>query len=123
MIMLMANINDTWQDITAYTGAYSRADNIRALGMSFDFKLLSNPLDRNAKGRELPIGTKLTLFSDGEQIFSGIVVSYERSSLSEYTYKAYDYGFYLNKSEAIIQFNDISASAAIQKLCGEMVFP
>lgn len=32
MIMLMANINDTWQDITAYTGAYSRADNIRALG-------------------------------------------------------------------------------------------
>lgn len=123
MIMLMANINDTWQDITAYTGAYSRADNIRALGMSFDFKLLSNPLDRNAKGRELPIGTKLTLFSDGEQIFSGIVVSYERSSLSEYTYKAYDYGFYLNKSEAIIQFNDISASAAIQKLCGENGIP
>ena len=39
MIMLMANINDTWQDITAYTGAYSRADNIRTLGMSIDFKL------------------------------------------------------------------------------------
>ena len=123
MIMLMANINDTWQDITAYTGAYSRADNIRALGMSFDFKLLSNPRDRNTKGRELPIGTKLTLFRDGEQIFSGIIVSYERSSLSEYTYKAYDYGFYLNKSEAIIQFNDISASAAIQKLCGENGVP
>lgn len=123
MITLMANINGAWQDMTAYTGAYSRADNIRALGMSFNFKLLSNPLDRNLSGKELPIGTKLTLISNGKQVFNGIIVSYDRSSLTEYNYRAYDYGFYLNKSEAIIQFNGISVSDAIKKLCSENGVP
>ena len=123
MITLMANINGAWQDITAHTGAYSRADNIRALGMSFDFKLLSNSLDKNLSGKELPIGTKVTFLSDGKQVFNGIIVGYDRTSLTEYSYRAYDYGFYLNKSEAIIQFNSISVSDAIKKLCSENDIP
>ena len=46
-------------------------------------------------------------------------MSYSRSSLTEFSYKCFDYAFYLNKSEAQIQFNNIPTTSAIRKLCSE----
>lgn len=111
--------NGTMTDITSHTGEYQLSDNIDSLGAEFQFDLMSNPLDANFSGNELPIGTKLVFFLDGTKMFSGIIVSYSRNSLTKYTYKAFDYAFYLNKSEAQIQFNNVNTSAAIRKLCDE----
>ena len=120
MISLTAISTDgTMTDITSYTGSYSLSDNIDSLGAEFQFKLMSNPLDVNYSGRELPIGTKVVFFHDGTKMFAGVVVSYSRSSLTEYSYKCFDYAFYLNKSEAQIQFNNIPTTSAIQRLCSE----
>ena len=120
MISLTAiSTTGTMTDITSYTGGYSLSDNIDSLGAEFQFKLMSNPLDVNYQGKELPIGTKVVFFHDGTKMFAGVIVSYSRNSLTEYSYKAFDYAFYLNKSEAQIQFNNINTSDAIQKLCGE----
>lgn len=124
MITLTAILPDGgMKDITSHTGEYQLADNIDSLGAEFQFELMNNPLDINFSNNELPIGTKLAFFLDGTKMFSGIIVSYSRSSLTKYTYKAYDYAFYLNKSEAQIQFNDVSTSDAIQKLCSENGVP
>ena len=123
MITLRANINGAWRDITAVTGNYTRSDNVDSLGMAFSFDLINNPLDKMFNRFEIPIGSKVVLSNNGANIFSGIIISYDRSSMSHYTYKAYDYGFYLNKSEAMIQFNNTSVSAAITKLCNENSIP
>ncbi len=119
MIKLVAAGTGGTTDITSYTGSYSLADNINSLGAEFTFKLMSNPLDSNFSGKELDIGTKIVFFHDSTKMFSGIIISYTRNSMTEYEYKAYDYGFYLNKSEAQIQFNNISTTSAITKLCSE----
>lgn len=123
MITLRANVNGTWIDITSVTGNYTRSDNIDALGMSFNFDLLNNPLDAKFNRYEIPIGSKVVLSNNGANVFSGIVISYGRSSMSKYAYKAYDFGFYLNKSEAMIQFNNTYVSEAIKKLCNENSIP
>ncbi len=120
MIKLIAAGTSGSADITSYTGSYSLSDNINSLGAEFKFHLMSNPLDANFSGKELDIGTKIVFFHNGTKMFSGIITSYTRNSMTEFEYTAYDYGFYLNKSEAQIQFNnDISTSSAIQKLCSE----
>ena len=82
--------NGTMTDITSHTGEYQLSDNIDSLGAEFQFDLMSNPLDVNFSGNELPIGTKLVFFLDSTKMFSGIIVSYSRNSLTKYTYKAFD---------------------------------
>jgi hypothetical protein len=123
IVLKTISSNGTATDITSYTGSYSLSDNIDSLGAEFQFKLMSNPLDANYQGKELPIGTKVVFFLDGSKMFSGVVVSYSRNSLTEYSYKCFDYAFYLNKSEAQIQFNNISTTNAIKKLCAENAVP
>ena len=123
MITLRANINGVWVDVTGVSGNYTRSDNVDSLGMSFNFSLLNNPLDKKFNRFEIPIGSKVVLSNNGVNIFSGIITSYDRSSFYNYSYKAYDYGFYLNKSEAMIQFNNISVSDAITRLCKENDIP
>lgn len=123
MITLRANINGAWTDVTAVTGNYTRSDNVDSLGMAFSFDLINNPLDKKFNRFEIPIGSKVVLSNNGTNIFSGIIISYDRSSMAHYSYKAYDYGFYLNKSEAMIQFNNTSVSTAITRLCNENSIP
>ena len=107
-------------DITPYTGGYTLSDNIDSLGAEFTFKLMSNPLDVNFRGKELPIGTKVVFFHNTTKMFSGMITSYSRNAMAIFEYKAYDYAFYLNKSEAQIQFNNnINTSDAIRRLCNE----
>lgn len=123
MITLRANINGAWTDITAVTGNYTRSDNVDSLGMEFSFDLINNPLDKKFNRYEIPVGSKVVLSNNGANVFSGIIISYDRRSMANYTYKAYDYGFYLNKSEAMIQFNNTSVSEAVKKLCSENSIP
>lgn len=110
-------------DITHVTGSYSRSDNVDSLGMEFSFSLVSNPLDENYKNYAIPIGTKVIFSNNGVNLFTGIVVKYSRNGLTSYNYTCFDYGFYLNKSEAFIQFNNVSVSTALERLCKENEIP
>lgn len=123
MIKLVYINDGVTRDITAFTGNYSRADNIDSLGMSFNFDLVNNPLDKLADERELSIGGKVILSNNGVTVFTGVIVSYDRSSMSKYSYKCYDYGFYLNKSEAMVQFNNVTVSSALKTLCSQNNIP
>ena len=59
MISLYAANESGTTDITSYTGNYSLSDNIDSLGAEFKFRLMSNPLDANFRGKELEIGGKV----------------------------------------------------------------
>lgn len=122
MRLTYANGDDT-RDITAYTGNYERSDNTTALGQTFTFSLLSNPADHLANNRELELGGKVVFSRNGATPFSGIIVDVDRSTLHEYKYIAFDYAFYLNKSEVYIQFNGITTTDALKRLCAENNIP
>ncbi len=111
------------KDITAVTGNYSRSDNIDSLSEELSFDLLNNPIDKNFNTNRLEIGGKVVLSNNGKTIFSGVIMSQNHNRFSQLSYKAYDYAYYLNKSEAVIQFNKVSVKSAITRLCEENQIP
>jgi len=65
---------------------------------------------------------------DDETIIIGIVVSKSEKG-NVYTYSVFDFGWYLNKSDVIIQFNNVIATSAIKQLlrkigieCGQLPY-
>lgn len=123
MIKMVALIDGVPKDITAHTSNYKRSDNVDSLGQEFTFDLLNNPIDKNHTGYALEMGAKIVVSHNGTTIFSGVIISYSRNTLTKYSYKAYDYAYYLNKSEAVIQFNDVSVETAITQLCSQEGIP
>lgn len=132
--------NNDSREITAYTNNYQRSDNIDTLGEEFTFNLVSNNLDVNMKDLKLGIGGKVTFYNDiannnrtssndsstdttMKPIFQGIIVEEKQSGISAFGYTCYDYAFYLNKSEVMIQFNDEDGTSALRRLCAENNVP
>lgn len=133
-------VNNDSREITAYTNNYHRSDNIETLGEEFTFNLVSNNLDENMKNLKLGIGGKVTFYNDVannnrtstndsqpettmKPIFQGIIVEEKQSGISAFSYTCYDYAFYLNKSEVMIQFNDEDGTTAIKRLFSENNIP
>lgn len=126
--------NKDSREITAYTNNYGRSDNTDALGQEFTFDLVSNPLDINMKDLQLELGGKVMFYNDDANnnrtstndsvdstaetlVFSGIITDEKKSGINKYSYTAYDYAFYLNKSEVLFQCNDIDGTTALRQLC------
>ena len=120
MITLTAYLSDgTTKDLTANTGNYSLSDHIDQLSAELKFDLTANPLDANFKDLWVPVGTKISFTHDKINLFQGIITKYDRNSLANFAYTANDYAYYLNKSEIIIQFNNVTTTQAIEQLCSE----
>lgn len=120
MITLTAYLSDgTTKDLTANTGNYSLSDHIDQLSAELKFDLTANPLDANFKDLWVPVGTKISFTHDEVNLFQGIITKYDRNSLANFAYTANDYAYYLNKSEIIIQFNNVTTTQAIEQLCSE----
>lgn len=120
MISLEYHTDTERRDITGYTGRYSRSDSLESLGMAFRFTLSDGDPEED---RTLEVGGRVTFTHNGTTVFSGIIVTMDRRSLTEYEYTAFDYAFYLNKSEVMIQFNDIPITEALTRLCSENDIP
>lgn len=113
--------SEDMSDISKYVGEIVLSDNINALGAHLTFKCL-HPSKYDAYQTlpaTLPIGTKVFLYTDEDELlFVGIIVKRTIDDmLGRHSYEAYDYAFYLNKSEINIQFNGIDASTAIKRVC------
>lgn len=117
MFKLTYILGNTVRDITGYTSNYTRSDNIDALGQEFKFDLMCNPLDKYYKNTLLEIGGKIQFENNGIKVFTGIITDQSRSGVTGFSYTAYDFCYYLNKNEVMIQFNDVAASGAIQQIC------
>lgn len=109
-------------DITAYAGSFSRSDSLAALGQQFSFTLLSNPYDSRTPS-PCEIGDKIRFIHNGEEVFSGIIITCDRNTYSRRSYVCFDYAFYLNKSEIYIQFNNVSVSDAIKQIAEQNNIP
>lgn len=76
-------------------------------GVSKDFP--KNPID---------IGDMI-VFSIEKEVFRGIIVNENKSTIGTISYVAFDFAFYLNKSKKFYQFNKMKADAAIKKIASD----
>lgn len=111
-------------DITKRSGNFTRSDNVDGLAMSFSFETAFNEKDKYMPKMPIAPGDKVIFLNDaGKAVFSGMIVDENYYGEYIHTYTAYDYGWHLNKNEVIVQFRELSADAAIQKLCGDFGIP
>lgn len=104
--------------ITDFAGNLTWSDNVDSLGMEFSFSRPHSYFDEQFKDY-FKVGDTVVL-SDGDEILRGIIV---KAPIGDSTYTGYDYAWYLNKSETVIQFKKIAASKAITKLCDRYEVP
>lgn len=121
--LIYVNIDGEATDITAVTSNYSRSDNVDALGMDFKFDQIANPIDSNFSGLTIDVGGKVIFSNNGKTVFEGIITDLSQSGMRKRSWTAYDFAFYLNKSEEMIQYNKISADTAIKQLCERQNIP
>ena len=103
---------DDGTDITSHIGNPVLEDSTSTLAQSLSFQWI-------ADGYLLECGDKIIVAEDEVKIFNGIVTSFSLGMNNEYSAKCYDYAFYLNKSEMIIQFNEVRADTAIRQMCSK----
>lgn len=104
--------------ITDFAGNITWGDDADSLGMEFSFSRPHSYFDEQFKDY-FEVGDTVVL-SDGDEILRGIIV---KAPIGGCTYTGYDYAWYLNKSETVIQFKKISATKAIERLCGRYEVP
>lgn len=108
-------------DITRFCGNLSITDNLDSITVELSFTTAKNPQDRYITSSRPVIvpGDKVDVIGVTRKLFSGIITDISISG--EYT--ALDYGFYLSKNDAIIQFNKTPCSTAVKQLCSNVGLP
>lgn len=91
-------------------GSPSWNDDIDTFGIPFTFK----------SREKIKTGAKFFLFNEANEILRGIITDRENDKNKIYDYTAFDFGFYLNKNEVVIQFNGCTISEAIRQLLNKI---
>ncbi len=94
-------------------GDISWSESEDSLGMEFSFTLPYSYFDEQFS-ETLKAGDIVSIYFGSTKALQGIITEVP---LGSGEYRGYDFAFYLNKSQTIIQFKKASASEAIQKLC------
>ncbi|MGI6181522.1 MAG: hypothetical protein ACOYIE_05535, partial [Agathobaculum sp.] len=86
-------------DITAYAGDMAATDALEALSVALTFTVLRAPWDKYIRRDVVQPGDKLRVVNHEKTVFSGQVVTVGLDG----AVTAYDRGWFLNKSQIILQ--------------------
>jgi len=111
--------NGKSEDVTKLVGDLTWRDSIDSLGMEFSFSRPHSYFDEQFKDT-FEAGDTVVITDNGTEILRGVIV---QCPIGSNSYSGFDYAWYLNKSETVIQFKKISAKKAIQKLCDRYDVP
>lgn len=105
--------------LTPIAGNIQWRTNLDELGgeMSFDIAIGDN-LPKNP----INIGD-LVVLRHKEELFRGVIIDENRNNDSPVVYTAFDYAFYLNKSNATYQFKKMTADKCIRKILSDFNVP
>lgn len=108
-------------DITKRVCAPTLTDNLKALSAELSFSYFHNPNDPLVGFHALAPGGRVQMMNTGtgREVFRGLAT---RVGLDG-SIVCHDFGFYLNKSRIIIQFNDAAVDDAIRQLGGKSGVP
>lgn len=81
---------------------------ITELSWVYEFEIVKNEYFQDVK-----VGDVIVVKYDGNEIFSGIVIT---SSITSLKYKCVDFTWYFTKNEEVLQFEDVEANVVVKKL-------
>lgn len=108
-------------DITKMAGGLQWRDNIDTLGMNLSFSKAQS-LEKFIPKYKCEPGDKMILLNGAKELFRGIVVDNDFDKFSD-GINAFDFAFYLNENDDIIQFKNVKADDALKKLCSKHGVP
>jgi len=113
----VTNIDGGSKDFTSLVGNLSWSSHIDTLGEELSFDFAYNDSKYFESFNFLREGSIVARLKDDEVLRHYIIVNTTTSGRFSRSFTCYDYGWYLNKNETVIQFKGISVSQAIKKLC------
>ena len=103
------------RDITAFASDMTLTDDLDTLAAELTFKTFISPWDKYTPKLGLAPGDKVRVTNQGKTVFSGIIITVTLDG----GVTAYDRGWYLNKSEIVLQVNNLAADQVIRKACAK----
>lgn len=108
------------QEITQWVSAPEARDELEALSVELTFTALRNQLyDPNMTWPGLTPGDKLKVVNHGTEVFSGVILTVGLDG----NVTANDLGWYLTKSQVILQVSNAAAEDAIRQMCAKAEIP
>lgn len=124
MLTLILTTASGTQDITGlvteltWSGAYNQGARKLQVGV------VSSPYDQHIQTPDMAPGGAVQLFQDSRVLFSGTIVSREKSTGSTtLSVTCYDRGFYLLKNQGVYQFTAQTPDAIARRVCGDFGIP
>lgn len=111
----------TMTNITPLIGSIGWRSNKDELGDEITFNIAFNDALYNPKN-PCDLGD-LVILKNNSEITRGIIVDETKTGRSPIGYSAFDYAFYLNKSNAVYQFNKVTADQAIKRILKDFNVP
>ena len=103
-------------DITNWVGSPESRDELDALSVELTFSVVRNQLyDPYLTWPGVAPGNKLKVVNHGREVFSGTVITVGLDG----SVIAYDPGWYLTKSQIILQVSNAAAEDAIRRMCAK----
>lgn len=112
---------DAMTDMTMMVGSISWRSNVDELGDELSFDIATS--GRYLWASPCDIGDLVILKNKGREIIRAIVTDEGRNGENPISYTAYDYAFYLNKSNAVYQFKNMRADQCIRKILKDFGVP
>lgn len=109
-------------DITPIIGSLSWRSNETELGTELSFDIAVNDSKYFPKN-PCTLGDMVILQNNSFEITRGILLNEKKNGKDPVEYAAYEYGFYLNKSDAVYRFKNIRADTAIRKILHDFGIP
>ena len=108
------------QEITQWVSAPEARDELEALSVELTFTALRNQLyDPNMTWPGLAPGDKLKVVNHGTEVFSGVILTVGLDG----SVTANDLGWYLTKSQVILQVSNAAAEDTIRQMCAKAEIP
>ena len=108
-------------DITIIAGGIAWQNTVAELATTLNFEV--GKVNAQHTKIYLPQEGSIVRLVTNEEILRGIILSVDDGSAASNKYVAVDFGFYLNKNTETYQFENVSANAAIAKICGTFGIP
>lgn len=102
------------EDITNFVSELTWSENLDTAGLTLSFSVPDKE-ERYIPRLKIIAGDIIQIFNDNGELIRAVVVNISRN-YPKRTVKAFDFGFYLNKNDIVIQFKDKSVSECLKEL-------
>jgi len=112
----------TMTNITPLIGTINWRGNMDELGDEISFDIAFNDVKHFPKN-PCDLGDMVVLKNGDYEITRALIVDESKSGRSPIGYTAFDFAFYINKSNAIYQFKKLAADQCIKKILSDFGVP